>query len=396
MKKQTLSRSLTANLRVKLNLFSFLFLTLLITLVITPVSHAQTTVWVSTDSDGNEANGSHSYPSISSEGRYIAFESSSDNLVPNDTNATYDIFLHDRDTGETTRVSVDSEGNQADSATLFQSLMPSISADGRFIAFWSSADNLVPDDTNANWDAFVHDRITGETTRVNVTPEGEQSIFGSGSPVISGDGRYVAFSAYDFLTLDDTNEQWDVFVYDREDGQLSLVSVDSENQAADGNSWVRFISADGRYVVFESLATNLVPTDNNAAWDVFVHDRETGETSRVSVDSQGNEANNDAEWFMTSMSISADGRYVAFHSYADNLVPDDTNQVDDIFLHDRLSGETTRISVDSQGNEANGFSDSASISSDGRYVTFFSSADNLVLDDTNGAWDAFVHDRKIC
>jgi Tol biopolymer transport system component len=236
------------------------------------------------------------------------------------------------DPGTTERVSVDSAGGQGNS---FSANEPAISADGRFIAFEAGATNLVVDDTNGARDIFVHDRQTGITERVSVDSAGNEGNNDSGGGAITADGRYVAFgSGASNLIPDDTNDASDIFVHDRQTGITERVSVDSAgseaNAGSGGGSRSTAISADGRFIAFESGATNLISDDTNSASDIFVHDRQTGITERVSVDSAGNEGNHDSEWF----DISADGRFVAFQSYASNLVPDDTNGNYDIFVHD--------------------------------------------------------------
>jgi Tol biopolymer transport system component len=342
---------------------------------------------VSVDSSGNQGDRWSWYPSISSDGRYVAFHSSATNLVAGDTNGAWDVFVHDTVTGETTRVSVDSSGKQGDGV----SYNPSISSDGRFVAFRSYATNLVAGDTNGAWDVFVHDTVTGETSRVSVDSSGNQGDGHSASTSISSDGRYVAFdSEASNLVAGDTNGAADIFVHDTVTGVTSRVSVDSSGNQGDGSSWDPSISSDGRYVAFQSLATNLVAGDTNGVYDVFVHDTVTGVTSRVSVKSSGKQGNS----VSYSPSISSDGRYVAFQSYASNLVAGDTNGAYDVFVHDTVTGETSRVSVDSSGNQGNHYSWSPSISSDGRYVAFDSEASNLVAGDTNGAYDVFVHDRQ--
>jgi Tol biopolymer transport system component len=351
------------------------------------------TTRVSVATGGGQANLASLDPSISADGRYVAFVSAATNLVSGDTNNFQDIFVHDRQTGQTTRVSVASDGTQANG----HSYDPSISADGRYVAFASLASNLVSGDTNGAWDVFVHDRQTGETTRVSVASDGTQAIgffFGS-SPSISADGRYVAFDSWATnLVSGDTNDKPDVFVHDRQTGQTTRVSVSSDGTQANNGANYPSISADGRYVAFESSSTNLVSGDTNSVTDIFVHDRQTGQTTRVSVSSDGTQANEGPGWSGKNSSISADGRYVAFHSYADNLVSGDTNSATDIFVHDRQTGVTTRVSIASDGTQANGFSSSPSISADGRYVAFMSGATNLVSGDTNNARDVFVHGRE--
>jgi Tol biopolymer transport system component len=349
---------------------------------------AQSGAWqdkdrVSVSSDGSEGNGSSVYSSISADGRYVAFQSTASNLVSGDTNGKDDIFVHDRQTGATTRVSVSSGGLEGNS----NSYSPSISSDGSYVAFDSNASNLVPGDTNENYDIFVHERQTGATSRVSVGSDGSEGNGRSSNPSISADGRYVAFNSdAGNLVPVDTNGDYDVFVHDRQTGATSRVSVSSDG--SEGNSYSLFpvISADGRYVAFASNAGNLVPGDTNGIYDIFVHDRQTGATSRVSVSSDGSEGNDSS----ARPSISADGRYAVFSSVAGNLVSGDTNGFEDIFVHDRQTGATSRVSVSSDGSEGNGYSVFPVISADGRYVAFQSNAINLVSGDTNGFEDVFV------
>jgi Tol biopolymer transport system component len=187
------------------------------------------------------------------------------------------------------------------------------------------------------------------TTRVSVDSQGAQGNGWSGpASSISADGRFIAFASYATnLVAGDTNGYMDVFVHDRQTGETTLVSVDSQGLQGNGTSGENIIciSADGRFVVFDSLASNLVSGDLNGLEDVFVHDRETGETTLVSVDSQGTQGNGDS----FGGSISADGRFVVFDSLASNLVPGGTNGGGDVFMHDRKTGETTIVSTDSQG-----------------------------------------------
>jgi archaellum component FlaF (FlaF/FlaG flagellin family) len=353
-----------------------------------PSAFAQTTQRASVDSVGVQGNNGSYYPSISSDGRFVAFDSSASSLVWGDTNNAYDIFVHDRQTGQTTRVSVDSLGVQGNS----DSFLPSISSDGRFVTFNSPASNLVPGDTNGYWDVFVHDRQAGQTTRVSVDSGGLQGNLHSYSwrPSISSDGRFVAFSSEaSNLVPGDTNDDGDIFVHDRQTGQTTRVSVDSGGVQGNRSSDPPSISSDGRFVAFSSNASNLVPGDTNNRHDAFVHNLQTDQTTLVSVDSGGVQGS-DHSYFP---SISSDGRFVAFESNASNLVPGDTNAWPDIFFHDQQTGQTTRVNVDSGGLQGNSTSERASISSEGRFVAFFSFASNLVPGDTNGASDIFVHDR---
>jgi hypothetical protein len=343
-------------------------------------------VRASVASGGAQGNSISAWSALSADGRYVAFHSSASNLVAGDTNDRDDVFVHDRATGETTRVSVASGGTQANDT----SLRPALSADGRYVAFHSSASNLVAGDTNGGFDLFVHDRQTGQTTRVSVGTGGTQSNGDSLRPVLSADGRHVAFhSLASNLVAGDTNLTWDVFVHDRQTGQTVRVSVTSDGTQGDNFSSDPALSADGRYVAFSSSASNLVAGDTNAVSDAFVHDRQTAQTMRVSVASGGAQGNGEGAWPV----LSADGRYVAFMSMSSNLVAGDTNGANDAFVHDRQTGQTTRVSVASGGGQGNGFSDVPRLSADGRYVVFRSAASNLVTGDTNNALDVFVHDR---
>jgi Tol biopolymer transport system component len=348
---------------------------------------------VSVSSSGAQGNSWSAEPSVSADGRFVAFTSWASNLVPGDTNATAgdpwsgcDVFVRDRLTGRTERVSVSSSGAQGND----WSYSPSISADGRFVAFKSFASNLAPGDTNVVRDVFVRDRLTGTTERVSVSSSGAQGDGGSGFASISADGRFVAFeSSASNLAPGDTNACYDVFVRDRLTRATERVSVSSSG--AQGNSWSAepSVSADGRFVAFASWASNLVPGDTNGAYDVFLRDRLTGTTQRVSVSSSGAQANGGSG----SASISADGRSVAFESLASNLAPADTNGTWDAFVRDRLTGATERVSVSSSGAQGNSWSAYPSISADGRFVAFESWASNLVPGDTNGYPDVFVRDR---
>jgi Tol biopolymer transport system component len=350
--------------------------------------HAGTTERVSVDSSGTQGSDFSWYGTISADGRYVSFLSAAPDLVPGDANGMPDVFVRDRQLGLTTRVSVASSGAEGNGPCWSQS----ISADGRYVAFGSSSTNLIPGG-NLGFEVFVHDRLTGQTTLASVDSSGVQGDALSEEPSLSADGRFVAFTSHATnLVPGDTNLQRDVFVHDRQTGRTTRVSVSSSGAQGDHFSFVPRLSADGRYVVFSGLATTLVPGDTNANYDVFVHDRQTAQTTRVSVDSSG--AQGDGE--STHCSISADGRYVAFESRATNLVAGDTNDVCDAFLHDRQTGRTERVSMStagSQGNDSSSWGMVPFVSSDARFVVFSSLATNLVPNDANAELDAFVRDR---
>lgn len=326
---------------------------------------------LSVEGEGNLRNPSTDQPSISHDGRYVAFRGGAS------------IFVHDRNTDEATRVGL---GRQ-----------PSISGDGRYVAFESRTPNLVPGDTNGADDVFVHDRQTGDTMRASVDNAGNQSNDRSTYPSISADGRYVAFeSRASNLVSGDTNGAADIFVHDRQTGETTRVSVSSTGEQVEywsgeilSGSVNATISADGRYVAFDSWPSTLVSGGNPAIADVLVHDRETGETTRVSVDSAGNQGNH----FSYCGAISADGHYVAFRSAASNLVPGDTNDAVDVFLHDRRTGKTTRVSDEEGCLDSADETDRLAISADGRYVAF-QCAPPTAPDRSRGQWNVFVHDAR--
>jgi Tol biopolymer transport system component len=267
-----------------------------------------------------------------------------------------------------------------------------MSADGRFVAFQSDATNLVPGDTNGAPDIFVRDRQLGTTTRVSVDSAGQEANFGAFLPSISADGRFVVFgSLATNLVADDTNGEQDIFVHDRVTGTTELVSANSAEQQGNGTSFASAISADGRYVAFASHAVNLIPGDTNGQADVFVRDRQAGTTERVSVTSAGQQQDGPA----LNVAINGDGRFVAFDSFATNLVPGDTNDTLDVFVHDQTTGTTERVDVGTAGQQASGGGSLETISADGRYIVFDSGSPNLVPGDTNdpNQPDVFVRDR---
>jgi Tol biopolymer transport system component len=394
---------------------------------------AQTPELVSLGSAGQQGNANSGLARASADGRIVAFQSDASNLVPGDTNGAMDVFVRDRQTGTTTRVSVDSAGQEGNSA----SFMGAISADGRFVAFGSHADNLVAGDRDFESDVFVHDRLTGVTELVSVNGAGQQQNGTSAGMDISGDGRFVAFVSFATnLVPGDTNDQSDVFVRDRVAGTTERVSLTSAGEQQNGPAGQSVnsagISADGRFVAFDSSASNLVPADTNGIVDVFVRDRATavteradlspdesqveggalleaisddgssvafdaagdvfvrdlspGQTERVSVGLGGAQGNG----FSFGAAISVDGRVVAFSSDASNLVAGDTNGVFDAFVRDRVASTTTRVSLSAAGAQGNGNSGASAVSADGTLVILESGASNLVAGDANGAFDIFA------
>jgi len=304
-------------------------------------------------------------------------------LLPEDTNNFNDIYVHDRLNGALELIS---SGSNAEPAN-YHSTTPVISGDGRYIAFASAASNLLPG-TPGIMDIYVYDRQNETMERASVDNNGTQGNGASQEPFISYDGRYVAFvSTADNLVVNDLNASRDVFVRDRLTGTTRIIAYTSA--ASDSNSPA--ISDDGRYIAFLSTNPNLVPADTNNTWDVFVHDIVAGTTEMISVDPNGN-CGNDTSLDGHRLGISGDGRFVSFASAASNLVAGDTNGTWDIFLRDRFINATERVSLADGGSQANGASYEPSISGNGRYISFRSDAANLVAGDTNGTTDIFVRD----
>ncbi len=332
---------------------------------------------VSSDVNGNvgwESNSTH--PSISDDGRFVVFQTAN-SLVDDDKNEKEDIYLKDRYTGEITRISRALDGGDPDS----RSLSPSISSDGRFVVYESYASNLVENDTNDSWDIFVYEIETGVTKRVSVASDGSQADGYSEDASISGDGRFVVFASSADNLADAPGVNWykDIYLHDCQTGQTEIISVNAEGIRANDGCSSPVISADGRYIAYESYADNLVEGDTNDVADIFLYDRITGETKRISVASDGTEANDSSG----DPAISGDGRYIAYMSNATNLVDQDTNGCFDVFLYDRITGTTQRVSVMPDGTEIDGCSDEPSLSYDGRYIAFSTSGD-LGTDDF---WD---------
>lgn len=323
---------------------------------------------LSVSSSGEQGNGASGAPSISADARYVAFASDATNLVAGDVNNAGDIFLRDRQTGTTSLISLSSTGERADS----DSYWPVISESGRFVVFTSSAFNLAQGGNDDTEDVFIRDWQKGITELVSVASDGTKGNDHSGpSAAVSADGRYVAFdSDASNLVVGDANAAGDVFLRDRQAGTTIRVSLAAGGGEANGGSWGPSISNDGRYVAFSSGASNLVSNDANGKTDVFVYDTAQKTIVRASVNSDGEEAQS---FPSRSASISGDGRYVAFMSQAANLTSLDTHYYDQIYVHDLQTGETAPISIslDEEGMMV-ADSDDPVISGDGRYVVFTS------------------------
>ena len=325
---------------------------------------------VSVSGPGAEGDGHSYHTSMSSDGRYVAFQSDACNLVPGDTNGSSDIFVYDRQSGTIRRVSVSSAGLQgyADSG------WASISANGRYVAFSSDSADLDPADSNGGYsDVFVHDTVTGTTTLVSWPISSDRSDYGSFMPSMSADGRFVCYTRmWKWYWSEFATPHSDIYVYDRSTGMTESIT---DIGTGDDNPY-GVISGNGRYVAFETYTPLLFTTDNWAE-DVYIFDRQTQAFSLVSRTSTGAQAETGGDSYWPS--ISYDGRYVAFESLSATMVPGDTNGAEDIFVRDRTSSKTTMVSVSNAGAQGDDSSFFPSVSSDGRYVAYESYATNLVL-----------------
>jgi Tol biopolymer transport system component len=341
------------------------------------------TTRVSVSSTGEQANNISQSPTISPDGRYVAFVSFATNLVPNDTNNQADVFVHDRVTRETRRISVGSIGEQANQ----ESRNPSFG--GNLVCFDSFASNLVPNDTNQMPDVFTHNLLTGETQRVSLAWNGAQGNFMSDQSQISADGRIVAFRANATnLVENDNNQADDVFVRLLETNETMMVSVAPNLGPSNGNSGAPTISETGRFIAFESTATNLVGDDTNGERDVFVRDMLCLFTLRASISTSGEQANS----MSTHPTISADGRYVSFFTFATNLVPEPLGFNENVVMRDTGTWTTSLISRNTPGSSANFISRGPGMSGNGRFVAYEAFATNLVPLDANNSLDIFVAD----
>jgi Tol biopolymer transport system component len=341
-------------------------------------------VLASVSSAGGQGNDASRQPSTSNDGRYVVFQSFASNLVDGDTNGASDIFLRDVASGTTTRISVRSDGSQSEGLCRY----PFVSRDGRYTAFESSASDLVDGDDNGTKDIFLHDRIARTTVRASVAEDGGSPNGECFSPAISPDGRYVAFSsAASNLVPGDANGEVDVFLRDLLLAQTELVSRPASG-GADGSSFQPSLSDGARLVAFTSQAANLVAGDDNGFADVFVKNRIDGSLTLASVSTLGAST----DWDVYGTRITANGRFVAFYSNASTLVPPDGNWRADAFVRDLELGVTIRASETEFGTLPTADVFYPTLSDDGRYVAFQTSAANMVPGDPNGTSDVFVSD----
>jgi Tol biopolymer transport system component len=317
--------------------------------------------------DGTPAGGvppEHGPNIVSSDGRYVVFASNSPSLVAGDRNARVDVFLRDMVTGQVERMNVSAAGDEAN----YGGEWPTISADGRYVAYHSAATTIVPGSYQGNAGVFVRDRQTGSVRRLAVDAAGTPPNDTTGRPSISADGRYVAFAsgATNLVPGSSAPGVFQLYVQDLVTGKTEHIDAGLGGGPADNEAWSYDFSDDGRYLVFQSYATNLVPNDTNGVTDVFVRDRTLALTERVSVNTAGEPGDSHSG----VPSISGDGRYVAFSSSATNLAPGGEWPHGGIFLRDLQAGTTERISVYQNGVQDSGSVSYPAVSGDGRYVAF--------------------------
>lgn len=367
---------------------------MLVTLALAGTAAASDTVLLSSTPKGasadEESGGIFGRQAISRSGRYVAFESRASDLGPGDMNNDWDIYVWDRKKDGKVRASVAFGGDAAGASGLNSHL----SANGRFVAFQSSDTDLVDGgDAGFDSDIFVRDLKQGVTTRVSVDSAGLEAAEGqSHNPFVSASGRWVVFQADAPLAPDDDNELADVYLHDRKQGTTVRVSVDSAGAQVEGDSLGASVSANGRYVVFESTAPDLVENDLNGDNDIFLRDTKLGTTVRLSVNAAGEEGDNAS----TQAMISGNGRYVVFASAATNLDDEDGAGNMDVFLRDLKLGTIQRVTVNGVGDDLDGNSSAPSITHSGRHIAWESDAPNVPIDvdDANGVSDVFLLDLK--
>lgn len=330
--------------------------------------------------DGSEAEDSCGNPTVSADGRFVCFNTGSDNLHPGDDNGNGDVYVKDLKTGAIEWISQAHDGSAGDDGSANAFITP----DGRYVVFQSGAENLHPDgDANGgDRDIFLRDRKTGRLQRVSDTAEGIQPNNDCYNPYLTPDGRFLSFRSYaDNLVPDDTNGKADIFVKDLKTGKIERVSTSSEEEEGDGYCGCHHMSDDGRYVIFRSSSSNLVPGDTNGTYDVFVKDRRNGGLKRISVAEDGTEANSDSG----GVWISSDGRFAAFWSRATNLMGsmEKVSSYRQVYIKDLKTGKLALVSQSAEGDRGN-YDSEAPFLTGGGYVAFKSEANNLVPDDTNG------------
>jgi Tol biopolymer transport system component len=336
---------------------------------------------------GMAGNAASSGVASNADGSIIAFYSDAADLVPGDDNGFRDVFVRDFNAGTTERISVGPGGVEANDHSHAAGDAPAIDGDGNIVVFYSDASNLVPGDDNNSSDIFVYDRTTQTLTRISIAFDGGETDGDSLNPAINASGRYIVYQSFATNVIaEDNNGRSDIFLYDRNTGVTERIC--NQNVEPNGSSFVPAISPDGFFVAFATSATNLIPDDTNGLVDVYVCNRHTHEYDRISV-GVGGEGNG----ISIIPDISASGCFVVYKSEADNLVPDDRNERVDVFVRDRERGITDIISSSIHGGSANDASFPPTISDIGTFVAFGSAATDLLVGDVNHVPSVYVRNR---
>ncbi|MRI56174.1 hypothetical protein D8770_19745 [Methylobacterium sp. DB1607] len=338
----------------------------------------------SNSSDGRALRNSNFGPSLAADGSAVAFLTNASDLVS--STSEQQVAVKSLGNGDLSIVSTAADGTQANAP--INSV--SIADDGRAVVFSTTASNLVPNDTNGFTDLFLKDLSTGAIARVSTAADGSQSNGNSIDAVMTADRRFVAFqSAATNLVAGDTNGNSDIFVKNLTTGAIVNASTAADGTLGNGFSTGASLSRDGNFVAFTSTASNLVAGDTNGRADVFVKNLTTGAIARVSTAADGTQGNGETGFFPR---ISADGTKVTFTSRASNLVAGDTNTVADVFVKDLTTGGVIRVSTAANGEQVNSQITGIALSADGSRAAFASTATNLVPGDTNNTFDVFVSD----
>ncbi len=345
---------------------------------------------ISDNPDGTPGNGDSYEGQVTPNGRYVVFDTRASNLGVNFTASDFQIVLRDRKEGTNFLVSHGAAGEAGNG----DSWDPCISANGRWIVFYSSADNLVTGDLDGTDDLFLYDRVTDQTTMLPLTSAGDpvngrSQIYGAS---LTPNGRSLVFfsQATDLLPAADNGSD-QVFMMDLKKGTVTLLSADGAGVQGNGASRYPSISPNGKWVAFESIASNLVAGDANGSRDAFVRDMRHGTIARASVSSGGVEGNNHSD----EPVVSNNGRYVAFWSYATNFVAADGNGSTDEFLRDMKAGTTIRISEPAGGGDATGGDCyECCMTPSGKTIVYYSYATNLNPDHASPAGGVYLYDVK--
>ena len=354
---------------------------------------AKTLTTASVGENNTIANDTSQHVNISQDGTFIVFQSDASNLVSDDENGLPDCFLLDTSDNSISLVSLTSTGEQT-SDFFSCSRRPAVSNDGNLIAFTSRASNIVPNDTNDRGDIFVHSRLSNTTTRVSVASDGSEASNGADLPDMSGDGRYVVFVSGSSNLDDSVNSGSNqIYLHDRLTAETTVITQGVDSSVGDSNSSVPKISNDGNFVVFTSLASNLVADDTNEQVDVFLYDRNSETIERISEGPNGTEPDSSS----ARPEISSDGRFVVFDSSASNLIASETNSVRGVYLFDRTSGEVTKVSIANDGSPLTAGSIDGTISDDGTLLAYLSEAPNVVDPDATESGSAlFLSEVNLC